>query len=171
MVDDDMIRIAGVVKESTVDGPGFRYVIFTQGCPHHCEGCHNPGTHSMDGGNLESITALAKDIQNNPLLKGITLSGGEPFMQAKKLVKLLSMLDLNRYTVMTYTGFEYEYLLKNSNENNGYLELLKLTDVLIDGKFELSKKSSKIKFRGSTNQRAIDVKRSLKEDKVIGHEF
>ena len=171
MVDDNMIRIAGVVKESTVDGPGFRYVIFTQGCPHHCEGCHNPGTHSMDGGSLESITTLAEDIQKNPLLKGITLSGGEPFMQAKKLVKLLSMLDLNRYTVMTYTGFEYEYLLKNSNEKNAYLELLKLTDVLIDGKFELSKKSSKLKFRGSTNQRAIDVKRSLKESKVVVHEF
>ena len=171
MVDDDMIRIAGVVKESTVDGPGFRYVIFTQGCPHHCEGCHNPGTHSMDGGKLESITALAEDIQKNPLLKGITLSGGEPFMQAPKLVKLLSMIDLNRYTVMTYTGFEYEYLLKNANEENGYLELLKLTDVLIDGKFEISKKSAEVKFRGSTNQRAIDIKKSLKEGKVIEHEF
>lgn len=171
MVDDDMIRIAGVVKESTVDGPGFRYVIFTQGCPHHCEGCHNPGTHSMDGGRLENITTLAKDIQKNPLLKGITLSGGEPFMQAKKLVKLLSMLDLNRYTVMTYTGFKYEYLLKNSDEENGYLELLRLTDVLIDGKFELSLKSNKVKFRGSTNQRAIDVKKSLKENTIIEHEF
>lgn len=171
MVDDDKIRIAGVVKESTVDGPGFRYVIFTQGCPHHCEGCHNPDTHSMNGGKLESIAALAEDIQKNPLLKGITLSGGEPFMQAHKLVKLLSMIDLNRYTVMTYTGFEYEYLLKNANDENGYLELLKLTDVLIDGKFELSKKTSKMKFRGSSNQRAINVKRSLKEGKVIGHEF
>lgn len=171
MVDDDKIRIAGVVKESTVDGPGFRYVIFTQGCPHHCEGCHNPDTHSMNGGKLESITALAEDIQKNPLLKGVTLSGGEPFMQAHKLVKLLSMIDLNRYTVMTYTGFEYEYLLRNANNENGYLELLKLTDVLIDGKFELAKKTSQMKFRGSSNQRAINVKRSLKEGKVIGHDF
>lgn len=171
MVDDDKIRIAGVVKESTVDGPGFRYVIFTQGCPHHCEGCHNPQTHDMNGGKLESITALADDIKKNPLLKGITLSGGEPFMQAKKLVKLLSLLDLNRYTVMTYTGFKYEYLLENADENNGFLELLKLTDVLIDGKFELALKSEKAKFRGSTNQRAIDVKNSLKENRIIEHEF
>lgn len=171
MVDDDKIRIAGVVKESTVDGPGFRYVIFTQGCPHHCEGCHNPETHDMNGGKLESITTLVDDIKKNPLLKGITLSGGEPFMQAKKLVKLLSLLDLNRYTVMTYTGFKYEYLLEKADENNGFLELLKLTDVLIDGKFELAFKSEKAKFRGSTNQRAIDVKNSLKENRIIEHEF
>ena len=171
MVDDDKIRIAGVVKESTVDGPGFRYVIFTQGCPHHCEGCHNPETHDMNGGKLESITTLVDDIKKNPLLKGITLSGGEPFMQAKKLVKLLSLLDLNRYTVMTYTGFKYEYLLENADENNGFLELLKLTDVLIDGKFELALKSETAKFRGSTNQRAIDVKNSLKENRIIEHEF
>ena len=92
VVDDDKIRIAGVIKESTVDGPGFRYAIFTQGCPHHCEGCHNPGTHDMNGGKLESITTLAEDITKNPLLKGITLSGGEPFMQAKKLAKLLSLI-------------------------------------------------------------------------------
>lgn len=171
VVDDDKIRIAGVIKESTVDGPGFRYVIFTQGCPHHCEGCHNPETHDMNGGKLESITTLAEDITKNPLLKGITLSGGEPFMQAKKLAKLLSLIDLKRYSVMTYTGFKYEYLISNANDDNGYLELLKLTDVLIDGKFMKDLKSSSAKFRGSTNQRAIDVKGSLRENRIILHEF
>ena len=171
VVDDDKIRIAGVIKESTVDGPGFRYVIFTQGCPHHCEGCHNPETHDMNGGKLESITTLAEDITKNPLLKGITLSGGEPFMQAKKLAKLLSLIDLKRYSVMTYTGFKYEYLISNANDDNGYLELLKLTDVLIDGKFMKDLKSSSAKFRGSANQRAIDVKSSLKENRIILHEF
>lgn len=171
VVDDDKIRIAGVIKESTVDGPGFRYVIFTQGCPHHCEGCHNPETHDMNGGKLESITTLAEDITKNPLLKGITLSGGEPFMQAKKLAKLVSLIDLKRYSVMTYTGFKYEYLISNANDDNGYLELLKLTDVLIDGKFMKDLKSSSAKFRGSTNQMAIDVKSSLKENRIILHEF
>lgn len=171
VVDDDKIRIAGVIKESTVDGPGFRYVIFTQGCPHHCEGCHNPETHDMNGGKLESIKTLAEDITKNPLLKGITLSGGEPFMQAKKLAKLLSLIDLKRYSVMTYTGFKYEYLISNANDDNGYLELLKLTDVLIDGKFMKDLKSSSAKFRGSTNQRAIDVKGSLRENRIILHEF
>ena len=171
MVDDDKIRIAGVVKESTVDGPGFRYVIFTQGCPHHCEGCHNPETHDMNGGKLESIKTLAEDITKNPLLKGITLSGGEPFMQAKKLAKLLSLIDLKRYSVMTYTGFKYEYLISNANDDNGYLELLKLTDVLIDGKFMKDLKSSSAKFRGSTNQRAIDVKKSLESNTICLYNF
>lgn len=171
LVDDDKIRIAGVIKESTVDGPGFRYVIFTQGCPHNCKGCHNPETHDMNGGRLENISDIASDIKKDPLLRGVTLSGGDPFMQAGKLVKLLNMLDLNRYTVMTYTGFTYEELLRSSNENNNFLELLKLTDVLIDGKFVLELKSEKAKFRGSSNQRAIDVKKSLKENRVIEHEF
>lgn len=171
IVDDDKIRIAGVVKESTVDGPGFRYVIFTQGCPHNCEGCHNPETHDMNAGRLENIKDIVEDIKKNPLLKGVTLSGGDPFIQASKLVKLLKMLDLKRYTVITYTGFTYETLLKDANKDNCFLELLKLTDVLIDGKFIISLKSQKAKFRGSSNQRAIDVKESLKQNKIIEHEF
>lgn len=92
-------------------------------------------------------------------------------MQAKKLAKLVSLIDLKRYSVMTYTGFKYEYLISNANDDNGYLELLKLTDVLIDGKFMKDLKSSSAKFRGSTNQRAIDVKSSLKENRIILHEF
>lgn len=171
-MDDDKIRIAGLVKESIVDGPGFRYVVFTQGCPHNCKQCHNPHTHPVEGGRFESIDYIAEDIKKNPLLKGVTLSGGEPFLQAKKLVKLLDKIDLNRYSVLTYTGFEYEYLLKNANEQNGYLELLEHTDILIDGKFEIDlKMNNDKKFRGSSNQRAIDVKNSLNENKVIEYEF
>ena len=84
-IDENEIKIAGVVKESTVDGPGFRYTVFTQGCPHNCYGCHNPGTHDFNGGKYVKISKLAEDINKNPLLKGVTISGGEPFMQAKKL--------------------------------------------------------------------------------------
>jgi len=168
---DEKIRLAGVEKESTVDGPGFRYVIFTQGCPHHCLGCHNPETHDFNGGRIESIDNIVQDIQKNPLLKGITLSGGEPFLQAKNLVKLVQKLPQNRYTLMTYTGFKYEYLMENANNENGYLELLQHTDVLIDGKFEIENKSEDAKFRGSTNQRAIDVKQSLKKGYVVEYEF
>lgn len=170
-VDGEKIRLAGVVKESTVDGPGFRYVIFTQGCPHHCKGCHNPETHDFNGGRIESIDNIVQDIQKNPLLKGITLSGGEPFMQAKNLVKLVQKLAKNRYTIMTYTGFKYEYLINHANDENGYLDLLKHTDVLIDGKFEIENKSENVKFRGSSNQRAIDVKQSLKKGYVVEYEF
>ena len=135
----DFIRIAGVVKESIVDGPGIRYVVFTQGCPHKCEGCHNPQTHDYNGGKLVKTDLIAKDINKNPILKGITLSGGEPFEQALQAVDLLSKIN-PKLTVMAYTGYTYEYLVKNANEENGYLELLSKIDILIDGRFILKLK-------------------------------
>lgn len=168
--DEQNIRIAGVVRESTVDGPGFRYVVFTQGCPHNCEGCHNPETHSMNGGKIVKIDDLVQDIKKDPLLKGITISGGDPFMQADKVSILLDKLD-KKLSVIVYTGFEYEYLLKNANDNNCYMDLLQRTDVLIDGKFVKELMDENLMYRGSSNQRAIDVKQSLKEGKVILHEF
>lgn len=168
---DDTIRIAGVVKESTVDGPGFRYVIFTQGCPHNCEGCHNPETHDFKGGKLVSISKLVEDINKNPLLKGITISGGEPFMQGKQVYNLISKIDKNKHTVMVYTGFKYEQLLKKANKDNCYLDILRNTDVLIDGKYEKDLMSEKAMFRGSTNQRAIEAKNSVDSGNVILHEF
>lgn len=149
---------------------GIRYVVFTQGCPHHCKGCHNPQTHDFNGGKIASIDGIAKDIMKNPLLRGVTISGGEPFEQAKAVVKLLSKLD-KKLDVMVYTGYTYEYLVKNSNETNGYIDLLNKTDILIDGKFILEKRNLNLEFRGSSNQRAIECKNSLKENKVILHNF
>ena len=168
--ENNMLRIAGLVKESTVDGPGFRYTVFTQGCPHNCYGCHNPQTHDFNGGQFIDIDLLAKDINKNPLLKGVTISGGEPFMQAKKVAKLLDKID-KKLTVMVYTGFEYEALLELANETNGYMELLTRTDVLIDGKFVMALKDENVPFRGSSNQRAIEVKNSLKNNCIIEHIF
>ena len=130
----ETLRIAGVVKESTVDGPGFRYVIFTQGCPHKCEGCHNPETHDFNGGKIVPIDDIIKDIEKNPLLAGVTISGGDPFMQAGQVAKLLDKLD-KKLTVMVYTGFTYEYLLKYADDKNKYMDLLERTDILMDGKF------------------------------------
>jgi anaerobic ribonucleoside-triphosphate reductase activating protein len=164
------LRIAGVVKESTVDGPGFRYVVFTQGCPHNCEGCHNPETHDYNGGKLVKIDDIVNDIRRDPLLKGVTISGGDPFVQAGQVSNLLDRLD-KKLTVMVYTGFTYEYLLKNANDQNKYMELLKRTDVLVDGRFEKDLMDENLMFRGSSNQRAIDVKRSLQENKIYIHEF
>ena len=169
-IDENEIKIEGVVKESTVDGPGFRYTVFTQGCPHNCYGCHNPGTHDFNGGKYVKISKLAEDINKNPLLKGVTISGGEPFMQAKKVVKLLSMID-KRLTVMVYSGFKYEELLKYATNENGYIDLLKMTDVLMDGKFIMDLKDENLDFRGSSNQRAIEAKNSLASGYVIEHEF
>ena len=130
--DENKIKISGIVKESTVDGPGFRYVVFTQGCPHHCKGCHNPQTHSFDGGSYIDIDTILEDVKKNPLLRGVTISGGEPFMQAKKIAKLLSKIDRKKLSTIVYTGFLYEDLLNNANENNGYMDLLKQADLLID---------------------------------------
>lgn len=163
------IRLAGICEDSIVDGPGFRCTIFVQGCPHHCEGCHNPQTHDFFGGYITSTDEILKSIEENPLLDGVTFSGGEPFCQAKQLAYLgnqIKSLNLN-LDIIVYTGFTFEYLLKNANQDNGYLELLKVADMLIDGKFEMDKQSYDLVFRGSSNQRFIDCQKSLKAKKVV----
>jgi len=160
------IRVAGIVKESIVDGPGIRYVIFTQGCKLNCEGCHNPQTHPFDGGTLTDIQDLAEDIKKNPFLDGVTFSGGEPFEQAAPLAKLAEMVKKTGLDVITYTGYTYEYIIENCDKHDGWKELLEITDILIDGRFEKVKKSLALKFRGSSNQRIIDVKESLRSGEV-----
>ena len=165
----DKIKIAGIVEESIVDGPGIRFVIFTQGCPHKCIGCHNPQTHDFNMGRYENIDKLAQKIDENPLLSGITLSGGEPFLQPLELVKLIEKIKNKNLNVITYTGFTYEQLIQSKNKN--VLEFLNKTDILIDGKFDESKKDDNLLFRGSSNQRAIDVKLSLKNNKIVEYEF
>ena len=167
----DEIKIAGVVEESIVDGPGIRYVLFTQGCPHHCKGCHNPQTHDFNQGKIEKIQNIVNSIDSNPLLKGITFSGGEPFMQAKAISSLIDEVKNKKLDIITYTGFKYEYLVENASKDNGYMQLLEKTDILIDGKFEIDRKDENLLFRGSSNQRAINVKESLKNGKIIEYEF
>lgn len=167
---EEKIKIAGIVEESIVDGPGIRFVIFTQGCPHNCKGCHNPQTHDFNGGKNMDIDEIVSQINEDPLLKGVTLSGGEPFMQAKQLSNLVDKVD-NKLNIITYTGFKYEELLEKANEDNSFMELLSRTDILIDGKFELENKKENLKYRGSSNQRAIDVKQSLSSGKIIEYVF
>ncbi len=167
---EEKIKIAGIVEESIVDGPGIRFVIFTQGCPHKCKGCHNPQTHDFNGGKNIDIDEIVSKINENPLLKGVTLSGGEPFMQAKQLSSLVDKVD-KKLDIITYTGYKYEELLKEANEDNSFMELLSRTDILIDGRFELENKKENLKYRGSSNQRAIDVKQSLKLEKIIEYVF
>lgn len=169
--DENEIRIAGIVEESIVDGPGIRFVIFTQGCPHGCKGCHNPQTHDFNSGKDVNIDEIVNKIKEDPLLKGITLSGGEPFMQAGKLAKLIDKLSDTKLDIITYTGFKYEEIIKNANDENKFYKLLDRTDILIDGKFEEDKKDENLMYRGSSNQRAIDVELSRKSGKIIEHEF
>lgn len=161
------IRISGVVEESIVDGPGIRYTVFVQGCPHHCEGCHNPQTHDFNGGYEDDTDNIYSKIVENPLVDGVTFSGGEPFCQAKPLAELGRKLKAAGFGVMSYSGYTIEQLLEGANDDNGWLELLETIDYLVDGKFVIALKSYECRFRGSTNQRIIDVPKTLEEDHAV----
>lgn len=161
------IRLAGVEKESIVDGPGFRYTIFVQGCPHLCEGCHNPHTHAFDGGYLADTDELFADIQRNPLLKGVTFSGGEPFCQCEPLYALGMRLHEAGYNIITYTGYTFEELVAEASDESGNAKLLEVTDILIDGMFLLPQRNLLLKFIGSENQRILDCRASLQQGKAV----
>lgn len=161
------IRIADIVNDSIVDGPGLRLTVFVQGCIHNCKGCHNPQTHSLDGGKIIDTEDIINAVKKNILLDGITFSGGEPFLQPEPLTEIAKEAKLLGLNVITYTGFTFEELL----ENDDFRSLLNFSDYIIDGKFEEDKKSLSIKFRGSANQRIIDVKKSLSLNKAIITEF
>ena len=155
------IRIAGLVEESFVDGDGIRFAIFMQGCQRRCEGCHNPETHSLDGGRLADTQEIISAIKKNPLLNGITLTGGEPLLQicaANELARAAKNLGLN---VWCYTGYSFENLPPNADA------LLENVDVLIDGEFIESQRDLELQFRGSRNQRIIDVKRTREQNKIV----
>ena len=157
------IRIAGTVSESIVDGPGIRYVVFTQGCPHNCEGCQNPETHDFSGGKIVDTSELYSQCVDDPLHYGVTFSGGEPFCQAEALYELGAKLKKRGLHLMCYSGWTYEELLKKSETEEFVGKLLSITDILVDGKFVSEKRSLSLKFRGSENQRLIDVQQSLKK--------
>ena len=164
---EGILRIAGLVNDSIVDGPGIRFTVFVQGCPHACEGCHNPQTWDFEAGRDATLDEIVERIRHNPLLDGVTFSGGEPFCQAKPLAELGKRIKDMGLGLITYTGYVYEYLISHANEDNGYMELLQVTDILIDGPFVLSKKSLELDFRGSSNQRIIDVRQSLAQGNTV----
>ena len=162
-----LIKLAGLVPESYVDGPGIRFTIFTQGCPHHCKGCHNPETHDFNGGRTADTNRILKKIRENPLIKGVTFSGGEPFCQAEPLADLGGRLKEMGYHIMSYSGYTFEELLEKSKEDKAVAELLSCLDILVDGRFILEERSLELRFRGSKNQRLIDVPLSLKSGKAV----
>lgn len=161
------IRIAGVVEESFVDGPGIRFAVFVQGCPHRCEGCHNPETHDFGGGRVVDTDELFEQCSANALIKGVTFSGGEPFCQAAALYELGCRFRERGLNLMCYSGWTYEELLEKSISEEDVKKLLSILDYLVDGRFELSQRSLELKFRGSANQRIIDVQKSLFENKAV----
>lgn len=162
------IRLAAPIQiDSVVDGEGIRAVIWTQGCPHNCLGCHNPGTHDFKGGYLEDVETLKKEIDSLEGQDGITFSGGDPLMQIDACLELAKHSKKRGLNVWCYTGFTFEQLLIMSKTNNALVELLNNIDVLVDGKFDLAKKSFEAPFRGSTNQRVLDCKESIKQQMPI----
>ena len=163
------IRLAGIVRESIVDGPGFRFVVFVQGCPHHCEGCHNPQSHDFAGGSLCETDTLLAEIQKNPLLSGVTFSGGEPFCQPGPLVQLGTEVKKLGLNLIVYSGYTYEEL--NGMDNPDVHALLELSDYLIDGKFLLEQRNLLLRYRGSDNQRIIDLKRTRELGVVVTAEL
>ena len=155
------IRISGMIDESIVDGPGLRMTVFVQGCPHHCKGCHNPQTHDFDGGEVKSIMEIFESFKENPLLSGITFSGGEPFCQPSPLSRLGQLVKGEGQNVVTYTGYTYEQLLEMSKTDEGVKDLLEVTDILIDGPYVEEKRDLDLKYRGSSNQRIIILNKKL----------
>ena len=151
------IRIAGIEEESIVDGPGIRFVVFTQGCKHNCKGCHNPHTHPFKGGKDINIDYIIKKIKENPLLKGITLSGGEPFEQPKPCLELTKKVKELGLDVYCYSGYTIDEIL----EDNTKKELLYEIDTLIDGRFIEEEKNLLLQFKGSENQRIINIKKYM----------
>lgn len=159
------IRIFGTVEDSIVDGPGLRYSVFVQGCPHHCPGCHNPESHDFSGGRIEDTDVLVLPMKRNPLLDGLTLSGGEPMCQPEACLVLAEAAHAARMNVWCYTGFTWEMLQEEADPAR--LALLDAVDVLVDGPFLLEQRSLELKYCGSRNQRLIDVKKSKEAGKVV----
>lgn len=158
------IRLYGTVNDSIVDGPGLRYAIFTQGCPHHCPGCHNQKSQEMNGGYFGDTHDLLMEIDKNPLLDGVTLSGGEPFLQPLPLIDLVSQIKQKGLHVMIYSGYTYEEIMLLGEKER---QLLSLCDTLVDGRFLLELRSLKLLYKGSSNQRIIDIQASLKDNRII----
>ena len=147
------MRIAGIVNDSIVDGPGLRLAIFAQGCPHHCPGCHNPESHDFAGGSDMDTEKIIARMDANPLLDGITLTGGEPFEQPEACRILADAAHARGLNVWAYSGYTFEQLCAAPEKRR----LLEACDVLVDGPFLLAERSLDLRFRGSKNQRVLKV--------------
>lgn len=161
------IRISGTVSESIVDGPGFRYTIFVQGCPHNCPGCHNPQTHDFNGGKVVDTDELLRECTEDPLNKGVTFSGGEPFSQAKALYELGKRFKECGYDIWCYTGWTMRELWQMRKSEYYVGQLMSIIDVLVDGRFIEERKTLSLPFRGSDNQQLIDMKSTFEKHMVI----
>lgn len=168
---EETILLSGILPESLVNGEGMRYVLFAQVCYHACPGCFNPHTHSPLGGKRFTLDELSQNILNHPLIEGVTFSGGDPFEQADKFATLAEILKQQGLNIWCYTGYTYETILQSLNEKVGWSKLLHTLDVLVDGPFDQASYDPNLKFRGSSNQRIIDVPKSLLSAHVVSYQF
>ena len=169
MLNDDskLIRLAGIAENSLVNGKGLRKVFFSQGCSHHCEGCFNQHTWEFAGGRMFDMDELVQKVKYEPFLDGVTFSGGDPFQQADKFAYLAKKLHEANINIWAYTGYTFEELMKLAQTNPHIKQMINNVDVIVDGRFMKDKMSENLKYCGSSNQRVIDVKSSLNENKII----
>jgi len=167
LVGIQFMQVADIIQDSIVDGTGLRMTIFCQGCVRRCEGCHNPTALEFDGGYTFSVQQLADMALANPLLDGLTFSGGEPFCQAKEFVALAKIVKQKGLNIWCYTGYTLEELLDIAHKDRDVKELLDNIDVLVDGPFVLAQRDLSLKYRGSSNQRLINLPLSLRENRVV----
>ena len=164
----DYIRLAADLQsDSIVDGPGLRTVIWTQGCAHHCPHCQNPQTWDFEGGGLVPIDAVLNAIDELECQSGITFSGGDPMYQPEACTKIAKYCKKKGYNIWVYTGFTYEQILKMSKTKPIYKEFLSIIDVLVDGRFIMAERDLSLLFRGSRNQRLIDIPKTLLSNEIV----
>ncbi len=163
--DQTLIRVCGVEPESIVDGPGFRYVLFVQGCTHRCHGCHNPESWDKDGGFTMTVDDVLSEIKENPHLRGVTFSGGEPFEQVRALRILGKRIKEAGLSLMSYSGYTLEELQDRHDAETD--KLLGMLDILVDGRYIESQRNLTLIYRGSENQRVIDMNRTRSEGKIV----
>ena len=157
-----VVNLARDIQEnSVVDGEGIRAVIWAQGCLHNCKGCHNPESHDFNAGQKVKVEDVKLKLFQLKCHDGVTFSGGDPLFQAKQFAEIAKYAKSINLNVWCYTGFLFEYLLQLSAKDDHVKTLLENIDVLVDGKFELEKRSLNLHYKGSTNQRVLDVPKSL----------
>ena len=161
------LQIAGIVDDSIVDGDGCRLTVFVQGCARRCPGCQNPETQPMEGGRAIDTAAILQQMAENPILSGITFSGGEPFLQPAPLASLARAVHQRGLDVWSYSGFTLEELAKRAEKDKATRALLSELDVLVDGPYEEAQRDLTLHFRGSRNQRVIDMKKTRKAGRIV----
>ena len=163
---EDSLYVMNIIEDTTVDGPGLRTSIYAAGCSHKCKGCHNPESWNINNGKKYMISDLKDRIIE--LNRNVTFTGGDPFYQYDSFYRLASYIkkETNK-NIWCYTGYTFEELITNEN----FRKLLELIDVLVDGRFVNELKQEDIIFKGSENQRIINVKDSLLYNKVILYNY